>query len=109
MTQEVKKRNSWKIVAIALLVIVIIMGAIIGILWMRQEMQSEYAKVKVFSDDSALGTFDGYSYLFLYKYSYHHTFDPQKPIEIQVRGLSETLPPNSRKNIRYFRYPSRCI
>ena len=37
---EAKKLNSWKIVAIALLVIIVVMGAIIGILWMGQTKQS---------------------------------------------------------------------
>lgn len=41
---EDKKTNSWKIVAIALLVIVVFMGAIIGILWFGQIKQTEYTK-----------------------------------------------------------------
>lgn len=98
MTQEVKKRNSWKIVAIALLVIVVVMGAIIGTLWMGQTKQSEseYTRVKVFSDSMAHATLGGYDYTFLYKWSLHY-LDPQKPIEIEVHGLSQTLPPTVGK------------
>jgi hypothetical protein len=52
---------------------------------------SDYTRLKVFSDSAAHGTFDNYSYTFLYKWSWH-TIDPEKPIEIEVSGNSETLP-----------------
>ena len=53
--------------------------------------ESEYTRIKVFSGSNAIATFDGYQYSFLYKWDLH-PFDPEKPIEIIVRGNSETIP-----------------
>lgn len=55
MTQQVTKPNSWKIVTITLLAIVVVTGAIIGILWMGQgkQSESEYTWVKIFGDSEA--------------------------------------------------------
>ena len=53
--------------------------------------QAEYTTVQVFSDNVAHATLGGYTYTFLYKWSLH-TLDPQNPIEVQVAGLSKTLP-----------------
>lgn len=87
---EAKKPNPWKILAILLLMGIIGMGAVIGILWTGQTKQSEYTQVKVFSGSSAHATLSNYTYTFLYKW--WGTYDPQKPIEIDVQGIEKTLP-----------------
>jgi hypothetical protein len=90
MTQQVTKPNSWKIVTITLLAIVVVTGAIIGILWMGQgkQSESEYTWVKIFGDSEAYAKLGGYEYTFLYKS--HYYYDPEKPIEIREEGRSWT-------------------
>ncbi|MGA2310437.1 MAG: hypothetical protein ABSG57_12940 [Candidatus Bathyarchaeia archaeon] len=89
---EAKKPNPWKILTVILLVGIIGMGTVIGILWSGQTKQSGYTRVFVFSDDVAYATLNNYSYTFLYKWGGYNAYDPQKPIEIDVAGLSQTLP-----------------
>ena len=73
------------------------MGIFIGVILLPNLIgntgvfDSDYTRIKVFSDSSAHGTFDNYTYTFLYKWSFH-TLDPEKPIEVEVQGISETLP-----------------
>src|SRR4030066_2396372 len=97
-----KRPQSWKIATITLLVVVVAMSAIIGVLLMNNSLpidntlpppisESEYTRIKVFSGSNAIATFDNYQYSFLYKWDLH-PFDPEKPIEIIVRGNSETIP-----------------
>ena len=90
MTQQVKKPNSWKTATISLLVIAVVIGVIIGVLWMGQAKQdeSEYTPVRVFSDSVANATLEGYEYTFLYKS--HYYFNPQEPIEIRMQRISRT-------------------
>ena len=73
---EVKKLNSWRIIAIVLLVVVIIMGAIVGILLMgqtnqqpvQQPNQSGNTQVKVLSDGVNWVTIGGSKYTITYKW-----------------------------------------
>jgi hypothetical protein len=89
-SSEIKKSNPWKILTIVLLIGIIGMGAVIGILWMGQTKQSGYTRVQVFSDSSTHATLNNYTFTFLYKW--WGTYDPQKPIEIDVQGIEKTLP-----------------
>jgi hypothetical protein len=65
-----------------------------------QAVQSEYTHVTVLKDDTTDLKLLGYWYYFSYKDTLTG-YDPQKPIEIEVRGLHYTLPPTqgSRYNI----------
>ena len=69
---EVKKLNSWIIIAIVLIVVVIIMGAIVGILLMgqtnQQPNQSGNTQVKVLSDGVNWVTIGGSKYTITYKW-----------------------------------------
>jgi hypothetical protein len=65
-----------------------------------QAVQSEYTRVTVLKGSSATLKLLGYDYFFFYKQTITG-YDPQKPIEIDVRGLVYTLPSTqgSRYNI----------
>ena len=99
---EVKKSSRLVAVAIVMLLIGVAIGAAVG--WSMgqsrsQAVQSEYTRVKVFSDSTANATLDGYPYYFAYKW--WGQYDPQKPIEITVQGLKYALPATqgSRYNV----------
>ena len=99
---EAKKSNRLIAVAIIMLLIGVAIGAVVG--WSigqsrSQAVQSEYTRIKVFSDSSTFAKFDNYTYVFAYKY--WGQYDPQKPIEISVVGLEYALPATqgSRYNV----------
>ena len=91
MSQREFKLKPWTIIAIAVIATVIVVAAFSSLWWMNQANQAQYTTVKIFSDNVAHATLGDYTYTFLYKWSLH-TLDPQNPIEIQVSGLSKTLP-----------------
>jgi hypothetical protein len=100
---EAKKSNRLIAVAIVMLLIGAAIGAAIG--WsigqsQSQAVQSEYTRVTVLKDDTTNLKLLGYYFYFSYKQTLTG-YDPQKPIEIEVRGLDYTLPPTqgSRYNI----------
>jgi len=89
---EAKKSNRLIAVAIVMLLIGVAIGVAVG--WSlgqsrSQGAQSEYTRVKIFSDSTAEATLDNYTYYFAYKW--WGNYDPQKPIEITVQGLKYSL------------------
>ena len=90
---EAKKSNRLIAVAIVMLLIGVAIGVAVG--WsigqsQSRAVQSEYTRVQVFSGSLAHATLNNYTYTFLYKW--WGTYDPQKPIEIDVQGVEKTLP-----------------
>ena len=89
---EAKKSNRLIAVAIVMLLVGVAIGVAVG--WLlgqsrSQAVQSEYTRVQVFSGSLAHATLNNYTYTFLYKW--WGTYDPQKPIEIDVQGVEKTL------------------
>ena len=78
------------------LVIGLVLGILIGVFLLPNLLgntgllDTDYVRIKVFSGSNAHDAFDNYTYTFLYKW--WGTFDPENPIEIEVQGVSETLP-----------------
>jgi hypothetical protein len=88
-----KRVSSWKIATVALGIVVIFMGMVIGVLLMEQKGQSEseYTRITVFSDSTALHNFGNYSYLFLYKVDFAD-IKASDGIVVSVRGINQIVP-----------------
>jgi hypothetical protein len=92
---NVKKSNPWKTATVLLLVVIVGMGVAIGILWVGQVEQSEYAQVRVFADNLAFWQnpkMGNYTYVFYYKYVNNTGYDPTKPIQFYVYPDVYALP-----------------
>lgn len=87
-----------KIIAGASIVVVgLALGILTGVFLLPNvignngSLDSDYAKIKVFSDSSTHRTFDDSAFTFIYRRE-GSILDPENRIEIIVQGMSETLP-----------------
>ena len=82
------------------LVIALALGVIIGAFLFPNLFgtfginEADYERITVFSGSiDTRSTFDNNEYLFLYKQDYwFRSYDPEKPIQIVVKGNAETIP-----------------
>jgi hypothetical protein len=91
-----KKQSSWKIATGVLIAIVILMGAVIGVLLMgntglSESESSDYTRITIFTGSTAVQEFGNYSYIFYYKVDSYHT-SASDGIVVSVRGIYESIP-----------------